>query len=58
MNLTTGLAYHFKVTAENAYGLSAFTDVLEIIPCVVPGVPINYARDEPNTSMTQVGFTW
>jgi hypothetical protein len=56
--VTAGLVYKFKVQARNAAGLGAQSSEFSIIAASTPGLPTGLVRDEVNTSISQVAFTW
>ena len=56
--VSAGTTYKFKVQARNAAGLGTESAEFSIIAATIPGVPTALARDDANTSQTQVAFTW
>lgn len=57
---TQGIAqskmYHFKLTATNAVGVSAFSPILDSFAAVAPSMPLNFAV--AGSGLGFVSFTW
>ena len=56
--VSAGTTYKFKVQARNAAGLGTESTEFSIIAATTPGLSTTLARDDLNTSQTQVAFTW
>ena len=59
--LTSGSSVYAKVVASNAIGdsiMSSAGNGAVIVFSSVPSVPLNLARDQITTTMTQVGLLW
>ena len=56
--VSAGTTYKFKVQARNAAGLGTESAEFSIIAATTPGLSTSLARDDVNTSQTQVAFTW
>ena len=55
---TEGDSYKFRVRARNQIGLSEYSSVFTILAAVVPDEPVNFVRDQGQTTENQVTFTW
>lgn len=56
--LSIGQWYQVRVQARNDVGLSDFSLSLSILAATFPDTPINLARDDLETTATQIGLTW
>jgi hypothetical protein len=56
--LTAGTTYNFRLNAKNIVGSSILTSVFPIIAATVPDPPTAFFKDEANSNLTQVAFSW